>query len=65
VLAGFGMFWGLEGSYPGLYINLFPLAGCLYLIAWLLDHKPSKPVEVDPTKKAQSSKRKNRRIRKT
>ena len=40
VLLGFGMFWYLNGSYPGGYFTVFPLAGCFFLIAWLLDHRP-------------------------
>jgi hypothetical protein len=61
LLAGFGLFWGFGGSYPGGYFNLFPLAGCLHLIAWLLEHQPVKVPEVEPVKKTKNNKKKKRR----
>jgi hypothetical protein len=44
VLAGFGLFWYFEGNWSDGYFVIFPLAGCLYLIAWLLEHKPAEAV---------------------
>ena len=40
IFVGFGVLWFAGNRYPGNYFDLFPLAGCLHLIAWLLDHKP-------------------------
>lgn len=42
ILLGFAYFWILGGKSPGLYLSCLPLSGCLYLISWLLRHKPGE-----------------------
>ena len=50
IFCGYGLFWYLEGSMPERVYSIFPLAACLFLIAWMLDHQPSaKPAT--PVKK--------------
>lgn len=39
--AGFIVNWIAAGQYPEPLLGLFPAAGCLYLIAWMLDHEPA------------------------
>lgn len=59
ILAGFGMYRYFEGGWPEGYFAIFPLAGCLYLIAWLLEHQPAVAAALDP--KEQKSKGKAKR----
>ena len=38
---GYVLEWWAEGISPAPLFSLFPLAGCFFLIAWLLEHQPS------------------------
>jgi hypothetical protein len=52
---GYGLLWYLETSLPEPVFSVFPLAACLFLIAWLLDHQPiaksAAPVQKKKAKK--------------
>jgi len=63
VLAGFGLFYYFEGSGPSGYFAVFPLAGCLYLIAWLLEHQP-RPATAPIKNEKQGKKKKRGRVAK-
>lgn len=53
---GYGLLWYLEGYAPEPVFSIFPLAACLSLIAWMLEHKPVLAAEQAPKKTRQRGK---------
>jgi hypothetical protein len=64
ILAGFVVKWVAAGQYPATLFGLFPLAGFLYLIAWMLEHEPVAATAANPkeqkTKKAKGKGKRKR-----
>ncbi len=52
IFCGYGWLWYIEGSTPEPVFSLFPLAACIFLIAWLLEHKPAETAQNPDQKKA-------------
>jgi hypothetical protein len=67
IFAGFGVKWYAYGEYPAAWYSLFPLVGLLYLIAWMLEHKPVAAAATAPVqaKKQGKKKKKSGRTAKT
>lgn len=40
LVLGFAAFWIACGVFPGIYLAIFPFAGLLHLLTWMLSVRP-------------------------